>query len=166
MAAYLSAALTRQTLELLGLVTQFSAFFRRPWRRCCSCLREPPAGQRLPGLLLLLLWRGLRRAGGGPEAKLHTELAAPATSHKPRGAALLAWARPAEAQPASGGGALPKGWAQLLRRGPGLPEPPPCCAGALPTHALTGVVVLQALRGCPETLHGTSPGPPPCRPAI
>lgn len=90
-AAYLSAALTRQTLELLGLVTQFSAFFKaavtpllllcvsRPLGRafldcCCCCCGEGCGGQAAPG---------------GPRAKLHTELAAPGYFHKPREAPPL-----------------------------------------------------------------------------
>ncbi|KAI4536579.1 hypothetical protein MG293_012782 [Ovis ammon polii] len=90
-AAYLSATLTRQTLELLGLVTQFSAFFKaavtpllllcvsRPLGRafldcCCCCCGEGCGGQAAPG---------------GPRAKLHTELAAPGYFHKPREAPPL-----------------------------------------------------------------------------
>uniref|UniRef100_A0A8D1EMV8 G protein-coupled receptor 37 like 1 n=1 Tax=Sus scrofa TaxID=9823 RepID=A0A8D1EMV8_PIG len=93
-AAYLSATLARQTLDLLGLVTQFSTFLKaavtpvlllcvcRPLGRafldCCCCCCEGCGGA----------------AAGGVDGKLKTEMAASAYFHKPREAPLLALGTP------------------------------------------------------------------------
>ncbi|XP_036679258.1 G-protein coupled receptor 37-like 1 [Balaenoptera musculus] len=90
-AAYLSATLTRQTLDLLGLVGQFSTFLKaavtpvlllcvcRPLGRafldcCCCCCREGCGGAA---------------ATNGPDAKLQTGLSASVYFHKPREAPPL-----------------------------------------------------------------------------
>lgn len=85
--AYLSAELSRQTLELLGLITQLSAFLKgatspvlllcvcRPLGRaflacCCCCWECGPASEPT--------------AAPGPDSKLKTEMASRTYFHRPR----------------------------------------------------------------------------------
>ncbi|XP_015102525.2 G-protein coupled receptor 37-like 1 [Vicugna pacos] len=85
-AAYLSAALTRRTLDLLGLVTQFSSFFRAavtPVLLLCVC--RPLGRAFLDCCCCCCQGCGGAAAAAGPDGKLKTEeLSAPVCFHKPR----------------------------------------------------------------------------------
>ncbi|XP_057584890.1 G-protein coupled receptor 37-like 1 [Hippopotamus amphibius kiboko] len=83
-AAYLSAALTRQTLELLGLVSQFSTFLEAaatPVLLLCVCR---PLGRAFLDCCCCCCGGAGGAAAGGPDAKLRTELSTSVYFHKPR----------------------------------------------------------------------------------
>ncbi|KAB0406577.1 hypothetical protein E2I00_010386, partial [Balaenoptera physalus] len=90
-AAYLSATLTRQTLDLLGLVGQFSTFLKAavtPVLLLCVCR---PLGRAFLDCCCCCCCEGCGGAAAtdGPDAKLQTGLSTSVYFHKPREAPPL-----------------------------------------------------------------------------